>query len=71
MKRELDARTTAEGERVCLVWDDEAEKIELRVEDDDGHVLEAVEVPRMRARDAFEHPYVYLTAPSAAIYVEA
>ena len=60
MKRELDQRTTGEGERVFLLWDDELDRIEVRVESRDGALVQWAAVPAGSALDAFQHPYLYL-----------
>jgi hypothetical protein len=60
MKRELDQRITGEGERVLLLWDDELDRIEVRVESRDGASIQWTTVPGSVAFDAFQHPYLYL-----------
>ena len=67
MKRELDERTTGEGERVLLLWDDQLDLVEVRVEARDGASVQTAAVPAVVALDAFRHPYLYLDgAPALA-----
>jgi hypothetical protein len=67
MKRELDQRTTGEGERVALLWDDDLDRIEIRVESRDGALVQTAWVPSGAALDAFQHPYLYLDREPALI----
>jgi len=59
MKRELDTRINADGDRISLHWHQASGQLEIEVEDGLGNVHAAYVSPR-RARDAFEHPFLYL-----------
>lgn len=62
MMRELDARTTPEGDVVVLRWNDETDSVELLVESPRGGT-QHVAVEPQDAADAFQHPYAYLPRP--------
>ena len=63
MKRELDSRTNAHGERITLVWYPAVDRVAIELESaDPGVPRRTAPVPNARARDAFEHPYLYLDA---------
>jgi hypothetical protein len=66
MKRELDTRINAHGENISLVWYARTDRIEIQVEDVEG-ALRRASVPAACARDAFEHPYLYLPAEYPAL----
>ena len=59
MKRELDTRINADGDRISLHWHQASGQLEIEVEDGLGNVHTAYVSPR-KARDAFEHPFLYL-----------
>jgi len=56
--RELDTRITTDGDRVTLLWNDEADTLELVIEPPDG-LASITPVRRERGHDAFWHPYLY------------
>lgn len=60
MIRELDSRKTDTGDLVTLVWNDVTDSVELHVHPAAGTEPICVPVRRDRAREVFEHPYVYL-----------
>jgi hypothetical protein len=63
MKRELDSRTNAHGERITLVWYPVVDRVAIELESAvDGVPTRTAPVPKARARDAFDHPYLYLEA---------
>jgi hypothetical protein len=64
MLRELDSRTTPEGDSVALWWDDETDDIELVLEPASGEPF-TVTVPPERAVDAFRHPWTYVPVHAA------
>jgi hypothetical protein len=66
MKRELDSRINAHGDRISLVWYARTDRIEIHVEDVELTTRRA-SVPAACARDAFEHPYLYLPAEEPAL----
>ena len=59
MYRELDTRTNADGDLVTLLWNEDTDSLELRVEPATGATLVA-RVTKERAVDAFRHPYLYV-----------
>ena len=59
MIRELNSRQTQDGEVIVLMWNDETDSVELRVESSAG-LAQSTVVRRERAADAFRHPYAYL-----------
>lgn len=59
MKRELDTRINGDGDRISLHWHQASGQLEIEVEDGLGNVRTAYVSPR-KARDAFEHPFLYL-----------
>jgi hypothetical protein len=60
MIRELDSRTTDNGDVVSLVWNDVTDTVELHVQGASGTEPVCVPVRRDQAREVFAHPYVYL-----------
>jgi hypothetical protein len=63
MKRELDSRTNAQGERITLVWYPGADRVAIELSSGvEGARTLTASVPKARARDAFDHPYLYLDA---------
>jgi len=71
MKRELDTRINAHGDRITLMWYPGADRVELEVEDAEHRTLRRMRIPAARARDAFDHPYLYLPAEPPALAVAA
>ena len=65
MLRELDSRTTPEGDAVALWWDDETDAVQLVLEPAGGPPC-TVSVARDRAHDAFWHPWAYVPAHATA-----
>jgi hypothetical protein len=65
MLRELDSRTTPEGDAVALWWDDETEAVQLVLEPAGGETC-TVSVARDRAYDAFWHPWAYVPVHATA-----
>jgi hypothetical protein len=59
MRRELDSRRNIHGELVQLLWNTDADCIELQLSDDEGN-LRTAQVPSHLALDAFRHPYLYV-----------
>jgi hypothetical protein len=59
MLRELDTRSTPEGDVVALWWDDETDVVQLVLEPADGDSF-SVPVASERAHDAFWHPWAYV-----------
>ena len=63
MKRELDSRVNAHGERITLVWYPVVDRVAIELESAvEGTPTRTAPVPKARARDAFDHPYLYLDA---------
>ena len=62
MRRELDTRINAEGIRISLVWLPGLDRIEIAVEDRERGDVRRAAIPPDRARDAFQHPFLYLPA---------
>jgi hypothetical protein len=62
MRRELDTRINAEGNRISLLWLPSLDRIEIAVEDRELGAVRRAAIPPDRARDAFEHPFLYLPA---------
>ena len=61
MKRELDSRINAHGERITLVWYPVVDRVAIELESGvEGEPTRTAPVPKARARDAFDHPYLYL-----------
>lgn len=63
-KRELDHRES-DGIAVTLLWDEDADRVAIRVVDSDGDQEFELEVAPRDALDAFRHPYAYIL-PAAA-----
>ena len=60
MLRELDSRT-ASGMTVSLFWDSDApNSTVIDLTDTATNTHESIVVPSERAKDAFDHPYMYL-----------
>jgi hypothetical protein len=65
MKNELSHRQ-AQGLDVWLLWDDEDDRVTLRVVDaNTGEEFER-EIPRDRALEAFRHPFLFAPDLAAA-----
>jgi hypothetical protein len=64
VKRELDHRESG-GIAVTLLWDEDADRVAIRVVDSDGDQEFELEVAARDALDAFRHPYAYIL-PAAA-----
>ena len=71
MKRELDSRTNAHGERIRLVWYPASDRVELELTDATYGFVRSVPVPSASAVDAFNHPYLYLEPASAEVALAA
>ena len=71
MKRELDTRINAHGDRISLVWYPAADRVELEVEDGERGRVQRMRIPAASARDAFDHPYLYLPTEQAALATAA
>jgi hypothetical protein len=63
-KRELDHRES-DGLAVTLLWDEDADRVAIRVVDSDSDQEFELEVAARDALDAFRHPYAYIL-PAAA-----
>jgi hypothetical protein len=61
MLRELDTRTTPEGDNVAIWWDDETGDVQLVFDHAAGESW-SIPVARDRAADAFRHPWAYAPA---------
>jgi hypothetical protein len=61
MLRELDNRTTPEGDVVAISWDDETGDVQLVFEAASGDTWSTPVAPE-RAADAFRHPWAYAPA---------
>ena len=71
MKRELDTRINAHGDRISLVWYPGADRVELEVEHGEHGSVHRMRISAERARDAFDHPYLYLPAEPPALAAAA
>lgn len=63
-KRELDHRES-DGIAVTLLWDEDDNRVAIRVVDSDSDQELELEVAARDALDAFRHPYAYIL-PAAA-----
>jgi hypothetical protein len=60
------ARRDESGLLVRLLWDSESDRIVLRYRDRRSGESFAIEVPKLRALEAFRHPNVFRPEPLAA-----
>jgi hypothetical protein len=65
MQQELAYRRSADLD-VWLLWDDDADRVTVRVRDNRGGEEFESEVPRERALEAFRHPFVFAPPVPAA-----